>query len=467
MSLFGLLKSKPGLTTEPVTKIGTGIHLNQPTKIVPINIPDSNRKRHTFVFGTTGVGKTRLCENMIEQDIYKGNSIVYLDPKGDQQIFAKIVEIARKAGRTKDLLLVTPVFPAYSAVIDPMAFFFMEDELVGHIVSGINSEDPFYRGFAKMVASSVISANLIIGEYKREIPPQNLDVIRKCIRRAEMEKTVQVLQSIVDDPDPSVSINLKNNAVRTAEMLQDILEKPPEYYAKVSSSLITCLMDLSTGGIGKVIGQADSNRFISKLESKEPVIMVVHTGSMITREAGATLGKVVLSMIQSFVGRVYLSDRIKAKPPLSIYIDEAQSLFYQGVEDMFAKVGSADVMMTAFAQSVNQLYAAVGESYARSILDNTNTKIFMRCSDAETSEYVVKHFGKHKKLTGIYGSNQVTTREEEKDVLDVQDILSLQPQEFYMLTYTGRYKGRTLITKDPTLEIIFPPADIGGGGRFS
>ena len=82
---------------EPLTHIGTGVNMERPTKIVPLSIPDSYRKRHMFVFGTTGVGKTRLCENLIEQDINKGYSVVYFDPKGDQQIFTKIFDAARKA----------------------------------------------------------------------------------------------------------------------------------------------------------------------------------------------------------------------------------------------------------------------------------------------------------------------------------------------------------------------------------
>ena len=441
-----LSKNKPaGL----ITNIGTGVQMEHPTKMVPISIPDSDRKRHTFVFGTTGVGKTRLCENLIEQDIMKGNSVVYFDPKGDQQIFTKIVEVARKAKRLDDLMLVTPIFPEYSAVVDPMAYYFMPDELVGHIVSGIQGgKEPFYRNIAKEITTAVITANIIIAKWKGKLPSQNMDSIRQSIRRSKLEETVGILNEIGT-----------HEAKLTAGMLQDILESPQEYYSKVSSTLRTCLMELSSGNIGKIIGQADSNRFMSQLEEGKKVIMIVHTGTMITREAATTLGKVLLSMIQSFIGRVYLSDRQKVSPPLAIYIDEAQSLFYQGIEDLFAKAGSADVMVHAFAQSVNQIYAAVGEEFGKSILDNTNTKIFMRCSDAETSEYVVRHFGKHKKLTGIYGSNQVTTREEEKDVLDAQDILSLQPREFYMLTYSGRYKGKTLEAKDPTMKIIFPSAN--------
>ena len=82
----------------------------------------------------------------------------------------------------------------------------------------------------------------------------------------------------------------------------------------------------------------------------------------------------------------------------------------------------------------------------------------MRCSDAETSDYVVKHFGVQNVLTGIFGSNQVTTREVEQDILRVQDVLSLQPREFYLMTYSGRYKGVTLDTRNPRMKIIFPEA---------
>ncbi|WP_318258528.1 helicase HerA domain-containing protein [Geobacter anodireducens] len=161
--MFSWLKKAGG--DEPSTDIGTGVRMEQPTRIVPISIPDSFRRRHMFVFGTTGVGKTRLCENLIESDIRKGNSVVYFDPKGDQQIFTKIFEVARESGRLKDLMLVTPIFPEYSAVVDPMAFYFMVDELVGHIISGIQGgREPFYRNIAKEITTAVITGNIILAK---------------------------------------------------------------------------------------------------------------------------------------------------------------------------------------------------------------------------------------------------------------------------------------------------------------
>lgn len=432
------------------TRLGTGVHMDRPGRIIDIAIPDSDRRRHTFVFGTTGVGKTRLAELMIEQDIRAGKSVVFFDPKGDQQIFTKIFDVARQCGRQDDMMLVTPVFPEYSAVVDPLAYYFMPDELVGHVISGIQGgREPFYRNIAKEITTAVIMACILLAREEGRLPAQNIDSIRQSIRRTALEETMEALRR-VNNPE----------AASIAGVLQDILNSPQDYYAKVSSTLRTALNELSSGNIGAIVGKADSNRFIERLERGEQVILVVHTGSMITREAGATLGKVILSMIHSFIGRVYLSNRQRVSPPLAIYIDEAQSLFYQGIDDLFAKAGSADVMVHAFAQSVNQLYAAIGEEFAKSILDNTNTKIFMRCADAETSEYVVRHFGVRNVLTGIFSTAQITTREVEQDVLKTQDILGLQPREFFLMTYSGRYRGKTLETREPNLKIIFPEAPV-------
>ena len=71
------------------THIGTGVHLDHPDTIVELGFPDNFRKGHFWCFGTTRVGKTRLMEHIIEQDISKGYSVVAIDPKGISISFQK------------------------------------------------------------------------------------------------------------------------------------------------------------------------------------------------------------------------------------------------------------------------------------------------------------------------------------------------------------------------------------------
>lgn len=444
-SLF--LKNK----TEEITTFGAGRRLPDDEKNIEISIPDSYRKGHFWCFGTTRTGKTRLAENMIEQDIRKGNSVVVIDPKGDLELFSKIVQVALEEKRHEELILITPIFPQFSAVLDPLAYYYMPEELVGHIVSGVDvGKEKFFYNVAYEISLIIVQALLMISQTIGVQPNFNLNDVKNRISREELEKLKTEIDSI-DTPE----------ARQLSQDMAKILASPADYYGKVSSSLRVALMELSSGNIGKIIGKADENRFINRLENGQRVIMTVHLGSLITRKAAFTLGKVVISMIQSFVGRVFSSGR-KVTPPLCVYVDEAQNVLYHGIDDLFAKAGGANVWVHGFSQSVNQLYAAIGEDYGNSILDNTNTKLFMRVPDADTAEYVVKHFGQHKVLSPIINlSGGMTAREIEEDILKSSDLLNLPERVFYLLTYSGMYKGRTHQSSGLYLDIKFP--DIGGG----
>ena len=104
---------------EPWTHIGTGVHLDHPQAIMELGFPDIYRKGHFWCFGTTRVGKTRIMEHIIEQDIRKGYSVVAIDPKGDIDLFSKIAQVADDSGRLDDQMLITPIFPQYSAINEP------------------------------------------------------------------------------------------------------------------------------------------------------------------------------------------------------------------------------------------------------------------------------------------------------------------------------------------------------------
>ncbi len=49
----------------------------------PIYISDEDRRRHIYVIGKTGTGKSQLLEEMIVQDIGAGNGVAVVDPHGD------------------------------------------------------------------------------------------------------------------------------------------------------------------------------------------------------------------------------------------------------------------------------------------------------------------------------------------------------------------------------------------------
>jgi len=431
---------------EPWTHIGTGVHLDHPQAIMALGFPDSYRKGHFWCFGTTRVGKTRIMEHIIEQDIRKGYSVVAIDPKGDIDLFSKIAQVADDSGRLDDLMLITPIFPQYSAIIDPLSSYYMPEELVAHITAGVAvGREPYFFGVAYEVSLVVVQSLIMLAEVAGRKPSFNLNDIKNHISHQDLERLKDKIDYINTPEAKQLSLDM-----------QKILSTPADYYSKVASSLRVALTELTSGNVGKIIGKADENRFIERLEQGKGIILVVQLGSLLTKRAAYTAGKVIISMVQAFVGRVYSSGR-NVIPSLVLHIDEAQSVLYQGIEDLFAKAGGAGVFIHGYCQSISQLYAEVGEDRANTILDNCNTKLFMRVPDAHTASYVSEHLGEERRFSPIISvGGGLSIRETEEVRIKHTEILNMAPRELFLITYSGTYKGKTATVSDGTLKVTFP-----------
>jgi hypothetical protein len=49
----------------------------------PIRLADNDRRRHTYIIGQTGTGKSKLLENLAFQDMMDGRGFAFIDPHGD------------------------------------------------------------------------------------------------------------------------------------------------------------------------------------------------------------------------------------------------------------------------------------------------------------------------------------------------------------------------------------------------
>ncbi len=96
---------------EEITVLGDAVFRGQRTKF---GIRPDDRRRHTYVIGKTGMGKSTLLENMIFSDIHEGKGLAVIDPHGD------LVEACLRfipPERTNDVILFDPADKEF-----PMAF---------------------------------------------------------------------------------------------------------------------------------------------------------------------------------------------------------------------------------------------------------------------------------------------------------------------------------------------------------
>ncbi len=423
---------------------GAALDAEPEAKPAPITVADSDREGHVFAMGATRSGKTRLAEAMIEQDIRAGRSILWIDPKGDNAIFSKIVTAAREAGRDDDLIFFSPVHPRYSVRLDPLSHYFMPEEIVNHVVSGVRVREEFYFNIAYEVTLVVVQGLILIAKSLGERPTFTFKKIKENMGYRELEG---LRAQIAEIEGPEAEEILAN--------LDQILSSPQDYFSKVSSSLRTVITSLSSGSVGEIIGKDTANRFVERLEAGKRVILVVQTGSLLTRKTAHIMARVLLSMVQSFVGRVLASHR-RIDPPLAVYADEASNVLYFGIDDLFSKAGGAGVWLCMLTQSRQDLVAELGPAYAGKILDNTNTKVVFRVNDPDTAAWASRLAGTRKRFSPIMSlGGGLSVREMEESRVPPESFMRLARREFFAFTFDGIYRGRTLDVA-PCEEIRFP-----------
>ncbi|ARE80616.1 MULTISPECIES: type IV secretory system conjugative DNA transfer family protein [Campylobacter] len=437
---------------EEKTLIGKGFDLEDKKRerLIDIYQIDDNSKNHTFTFGSTGVGKTRLIEGLIEQDIPKGKNIVIIDPKGDIGLFSKMVEIAKKCGREQELMFLSPIYPEYSIKINPLANYYMEEEVIAHIVSGVPAKDEFFYNVANETTTAVVKALFVIRRYENDNSTLNFEEIAEKVYYGGLielrDKLEEIQKNGYEDSELKGLLSL----------YERVLSSPQDYFAKVSSTLRTTLTQMTMGNVGKIIGMAQKNTFIDKLQNDEGVLLYIMTGSMLTRQVSSIISKVTISMIQSCVGRIYASGK-KFKNTLKIYIDEAASSVYRGIETLYAQARGAGVAIMGLTQSAADLAAEIGQDGANRLLELTNTKIIMRLNDTKSSKMISDLGGKRRAFSYFLTvEGGITSREVEELNIENDDVTTLQKREFYYFGFEGRFKGKTLRVSDGKLQVLMP-----------
>ena len=76
----------------------------------PIGQTLTQRRKHTYIIGKTGMGKTEMLKNLIYQDMESGKGLCVLDPHGD--LFYELLRIVPK-NRRKDVVVFNPADKEY------------------------------------------------------------------------------------------------------------------------------------------------------------------------------------------------------------------------------------------------------------------------------------------------------------------------------------------------------------------
>ena len=429
----------------------------------PVVIDDAIRLSHMLTIGSTGTGKTRLLELMVEHDIAEGYSVAVFDPKPDRELFERIVHAANRSGRLRELIVVRPDRPHQSAKVNPFAFYTVPEELVQHVMAGIPpATEEFFRNVAYEVSTVVIMGKWLLKQYLGSKEQFTVEELRSHISREGIAKVYDQLKDVTgsggfSDPQMDKYLQLIKGC------MGDLVQSPQDYFAKVTSTLRTTLTAMVVGSTGDILGMADENLFVRRILDGKRIILVVQAPAMVMRGAAFILMRSILSMFQSLTGGIYLESvgkyTGKLDPPLFIHVDELSEALYWDFVNLLNKSRGAGVGIHGLSQSISDLYAKVGEKIGKTLLDNFNTQLFFRVNMPETSKYVSQRAGFQHRFTRIMGRGEFTTREVREPVISETEVMELPDRHFILFTKKDKkpavYRGEVKFVKNVRLRVNF------------
>jgi CxxC-x17-CxxC domain-containing protein len=328
-------------------------------------IKTDDRRRHMYVIGKTGMGKTNLLENLAIQDIQKGHGIAFIDPHGDTA--EKLIK-AIPSHRINDVIYLNPSDQDF-----PIAFNVMEkvDPEFRHLVaSGLVGV------FKKIWADSwgprleYILRNAILALL--EYPGSTLLGVTRIL--VDKPYRARVVEKITDPVVRSFWVD--EFSLWSDRVLQEVISPIQNKVGQfLSSSLIR-----------NIVGQSESSFDIRQVMDGQKILIINLSKGRIGEDNGALLGAMMITKIQlAAMARVDIPE--DERKDFYLYVDEFQNFATESFANILSEARKYHLNLILANQYVTQ----IDEKVRDAIFGNAGTIISFRVG-AMDAEFLEKEF---------------------------------------------------------------------------
>src|SRR6185295_7982657 len=334
-------------------------------KEVPFGIKTDDRRRHMYLVGKTGMGKTSLMENMVIQDIRNGHGVAFLDPHGDsiQRILNSIL-----AGRINDVIYFNPADLDY-----PVAFNILE------------SVDPRYK---HLVASGLMGvftkiwANLWSARMEYILNNTILALLESPgntmlgISRIYIDKKYR--KKIVD--------NVKDPMVRAFWT-----DEFANYNEKYRTEAIAPIQNkvgqfLSSGIIRNIVGQPRSTIDLREIMDQKKILIMDLSKGKVGEDNSALLGAMLVTKIQlAAMSRTDIEEH--ERKDFYLYVDEFQNFATESFATILSEARKYRLNLTLANQYIGQLLIGDGKTTLRdAVFGNVGSMVSFQVGSDDAEE---------------------------------------------------------------------------------
>lgn len=453
------------------------------------------RVGHTLVLGTTRVGKTRLAELLITQDIRRGDVVIVFDPKGDADLLRRIYAEAKRAGRLDDFYLFHLGFPQLSARYNAIGNFSRITEVATRIANQLPNEGnsaafkEFAWRFVNIIARALVALKRRpdyqqIRRYINDIEPLFVEYAGHCAQVAGIDGWEALVdQCAVDIKERNLPNALRGRsleAIACMRLLQDRAIYDPvldglisafkydkTYFDKIVSSVGPLMEKLTTGTIAALISPnyqdaQDARPIFEWMDVvRRKGIVYVGLDALTDTTVASAVGNSMFADLVSVAGYIYkhgVHDRHsdadplahtgqahtrQSTPTISLHADEFNELIGDEFVPLLNKAGGAGFQVTAYTQTWSDVEARIGSrAKAGQVAGNFNTLLMLRVKELETAAMLTDQLPRVEVFTlmsvsGVDDSSEpgsgVDFKSRNEDRISVSEVPMLTAADMVML----------------------------------
>ena len=328
-------------------------------------IKTDDRRRHMYIIGKTGMGKTNMMEQMVLSDIYNGHGVGLVDPHGD---FAEKILNYVPANRLNDIIYFNP------ADIDfPIGFNVLE------------TIDPRHK---HLVASG------LMGVFKKIWPdvwsPRMEYILNNCLLALldYPNSTLLGINRLLVDKEyrKRVIAQIQNPVVKTFWV-----DEYARYSERFATEAIAPIQNkvgqfLSSSIIRNIVAQVKSTINIRDIMDNKKILIMNLSKGRLGEDSSRLLGGMLITKIQlAAMERVDIPEDMRND--FYLFVDEFQNFATESFANILSEARKYHLDLILAHQYIEQL----DEKVAPAVFGNVGTIMCFRVG-AEDAEFLAKEF---------------------------------------------------------------------------
>jgi len=407
---------------------------NEPKTGAEVWFANDDARTHILVFGTTGAGKTEALLGFAYNSLVQGSGFIYVDGKGDNSLWSKVYNMARRVGRDDDVLIINymtggnkdlrsmPVGETVSNTVNPFAVgnASMISELFNGLMSGGDGGDDMWAGRARSFVAALVRV-LVYMRDKGEIN-MYIDEIRDFFELGKLSKLVgrKDIPTGVMDALRNYVVNLPgmdDNTLKSLQAGRPIQSQTVYEQHGYITMQLTETMNLLADDYGHVFKTPMGEVDFFDVVANRRILIVLLPALEKSPASLSSLGKIIVSGLKAMMASALGADiegnkatLTDVKPtnsptPYVTILDEYGYYAVEGSAVMPAQARSLGFCMI-FAGQDYPAFKKASEEEAASIVANTKIKICMALEDPKETFEIFAQAAGEAMVTQVGGFQQ-------------------------------------------------------------